>query len=89
MKLLLDTNVFVTDYKLSGSTFRLLEDAISRLGVQLFIPELIVEEVIGEPLLEFIPVIVELPAAALLPPIEELSDESDVFIIVPIAGDGD
>jgi hypothetical protein len=48
MKVFMDTNVYVADFKLSGSDFLILSDAISRGGIQLFTSELIIEEACGK-----------------------------------------
>ncbi len=48
MKILLDTNIFFSDFRLRGNAFRVLFEAAERLGVQLLIPQVVIDEVVGK-----------------------------------------
>ena len=48
MKLVLDTNIFCADYRLQGNAFRILFEVANRIGVEIFVPQVVFEETIGK-----------------------------------------
>jgi predicted nucleic acid-binding protein len=48
MKLVLDTNIFCADYRLQGNAFRILFEVVNRIGVEIFVPQIVFEETIGK-----------------------------------------
>lgn len=45
MKIILDTNVIHKDYTLTGSAILKLSDAAQKLGYEVYIPEIVVDEI--------------------------------------------
>ena len=45
MKIILDTNVIHRDYTLTGSAVLKLSDAAQKLGYEVYIPEIVVDEI--------------------------------------------
>lgn len=48
MKVLLDSNVFCRDFKMSGTDFRLLREGIALIPANLMVPEVVVDEVVNK-----------------------------------------
>lgn len=47
MRVLVDTNIFCTDYRLSGTAFRVFLEAITRLGLTCCVPEIVRDELLA------------------------------------------
>ncbi|MGD1046898.1 MAG: PIN domain-containing protein [Bacteroidota bacterium] len=46
MRIVLDTNILCADYPLKGNAFRIFLQALSRIGAKLYIPQIVIDEVL-------------------------------------------
>ena len=47
MKIVLDTNIILADFRLSGNAFRVFFEGIQRTGTKVYIPQVVIDEVIA------------------------------------------
>ena len=48
MNLFFDTNIFVSDFRMKGNAFRIFLSSVGRIGVNVYIPQIVYDEVLNK-----------------------------------------
>ncbi len=77
MRIILDSNIFVADFWLRGTSFRVLLDALPKTGHRLLVPKVVIEEVVAKYKQRLEETVVTLEKAATLLPGRTLALSAD------------